>query len=160
MKASKQHRYALQVEWTGNLGRGTSGYRTYAREHTISKEGADVISGSADPVFRGDPRCYNPEELLVGSLSGCHMLWYLHLCAEAGIIVLEYLDQPSGIMEETADGGGRFREVVLRPQIVIAAGGNADRAAVLHEAAHQRCFIANSVNFAVRCEPIVRIAPG
>ena len=87
------------------------------------------------------------------------MLWYLHLCAEAGIVVLEYLDQPAGIMEETADGGGRFREVVLRPQIVIAAGGNTDQALALHERAHQLCFIANSVNFAVRCEPAVRNRP-
>lgn len=158
MGDNKEHRYAVQVKWTGNLGQGTSGYRAYSRDHEISAVGKAAIAGSSDPTFRGDPERYNPEELLVGSLSACHMLWYLHLCAEAKVVVLEYLDQAAGFMVETSDGGGRFAEVVLRPQVAIKNGGDAELAVRLHERAHHLCFIANSMNFPVRCEPRVRIA--
>lgn len=158
MGDNKEHRYAVQVKWTGNLGQGTSGYRAYSRDHEISAVGKAAIAGSSDPTFRGDPERYNPEELLVGSLSACHMLWYLHLCAEAKVVVLEYLDQAAGFMVETSDGGGRFAEVVLRPQVAIRNGGDAELAVRLHERAHHLCFIANSMNFPVRCEPRVRIA--
>jgi organic hydroperoxide reductase OsmC/OhrA len=154
----KQHRYSIQVTWTGNLGQGTSGYRTYSRNHEISAAGKPALPGSSDPTFRGDPARYNPEELLVSALSTCHMLWYLHLCAEAQIVVLQYVDEASGVMVETSEGGGRFLEVVLKPQIVIASRHDLERAEPLHERAHHLCFIANSVNFPVRCEPQTRIA--
>jgi organic hydroperoxide reductase OsmC/OhrA len=156
MGDQKEHQYAVQVKWTGNLGQGTSSYRAYSREHEISAAGKAPIAGSSDPAFRGDPARYNPEDLLVSSLSACHMLWYLHLCAEAKINVLEYLDQASGVMVGTPDGGGRFKEVVLRPQVAISAGGDSELAQRLHERANKLCFIANSVNFAVRCEPRIQ----
>jgi organic hydroperoxide reductase OsmC/OhrA len=158
LDSHKQHHYTVQVKWTGNRGEGTSGYRTYSRNHELSAPGKPALPGSSDPTFRGDPERYNPEELLVGSLSTCHMLWYLHLCAEAKIIVLQYVDEASGVMAETSDGGGRFTDVLLRPQVVLAADGDLDRAVELHERAHHLCFIANSVNFPVRCEPQTRIA--
>jgi organic hydroperoxide reductase OsmC/OhrA len=155
----KQHHYCIQVKWTGNLGEGTSSYRAYSRNHEISAAGKRIaLPGSSDPSFRGDPERYNPEELLVSSLSTCHLLWYLHLCAQAKIVVLEYADEASGVMEEGSDGGGRFAEVMLKPQIVIAAGGDLDQAHALHDRAHHLCFIANSVNFPVRCEPRIRVA--
>ncbi|HEV7397480.1 MAG TPA: OsmC family protein, partial [Pyrinomonadaceae bacterium] len=110
----------------------------------------------SDPNFRGDRTRYNPEELLVASLSGCHMLWYLHLCSEAGIVVLEYEDQAIGSMVETADGSGHFLSVTLRPIVTIAEGGDREVATQLHEQAHHLCFIANSVNFPVLCEPSLR----
>src|SRR5690606_3355257 len=110
MSSPRQHDYSVQVTWTGNLGQGTRGYRAYARDHEISVPGKPTLPGSSDPAFRGDPGRYNPEELLIASLSACHMLWYLHLCADAGIVVLEYLDRASGAMRETPDGGGRFVE--------------------------------------------------
>lgn len=157
MRNLGKHTYAVQVKWTGDLGHGTRSYRAYSRDHEISGEGKAAIAGSSDPAFRGDPTRYNPEELLVGSLSSCHMLWYLHLCAEAGVAVLDYVDQASGTMVETADGGGRFEEVVLRPRVAIAAGEDAELACRLHERAHHLCFIASSVNFPVRCEPSVRV---
>ena len=153
MGGSKEHRYAVDVRWTGNLGRGTADYRAYARSHEISVAGRAAIPGSSDPAFRGDAARYNPEELLVAALSACHMLWYLHLCADAGIVVREYEDAASGTMIETADGGGRFREVVLRPRIAVDPGADATVAARLHERAHELCFIANSVNFPIRVEP-------
>lgn len=154
----KEHSYAVAVNWTGNLGQGTSGYRAYSRNHTISAVGKPELPGSSDPNFRGDPSRYNPEELLVSSLSACHMLWYLHLCAEAGIVVLEYSDQASGTMMETPDGGGHFKEVVLSPIVLIRAGGDVVLAERLHERAHHLCFIANSVNFRVLCKPTIEVS--
>lgn len=111
------HHFNVTMRWTGNLGSGTSGYREYGRAHEISGAGKSVLHCSSDPAFRGDAACYNPEELLVGSLSGCHMLWYLHLCSTAGIVVEEYVDSPVGAMLIEPDGGGRFTEVVLRPRV-------------------------------------------
>jgi organic hydroperoxide reductase OsmC/OhrA len=152
MAQHKEHRYSVQVRWTGDLGTGTSGYRAYKRDHEISAAGKPPIPGSSDPAFRGDPSRYNPEELLVASLSTCHMLWYLHLCSDAGIVVTGYADEPVGKMEETVDGGGRFTEVALRPRVTVAAGMDQVLAQRLHEKAHHLCFIANSVNFPVTCQ--------
>jgi organic hydroperoxide reductase OsmC/OhrA len=155
--APKTHEYAVHVRWTGNTGQGTSGYRIYSRDHELSADEKPPVPGSSDPAFRGDPTRYNPEELLVGSLSACHMLWYLHLCAVAGIVVTEYIDDAIGKMEQTADGGGRFTSVVLRPAITVEPGADLSRAEALHEQAHGLCFIARSVNFAVLCEPRIRV---
>ncbi|PYU05870.1 MAG: hypothetical protein DMG34_07280 [Acidobacteria bacterium] len=77
----KHHTYRVQVDWTGNDGRGTKNYKDYRRDHIIASEGKPEIQGSSDPSFRGDATCYNPEDLLVASLAACHMLWYLHLCS-------------------------------------------------------------------------------
>jgi organic hydroperoxide reductase OsmC/OhrA len=155
MAENRPHEYRVHLSWTGNLGTGTSDYRAYSRAHEITAAGRPVLPGSSDPAFRGDPSRYNPEELLVASLSACHMLWYLHLCAEAGIVVTGYVDAAGGTMVETPDGGGAFAEVVLRPVVTIRAGGDAELAETLHERAHELCFIARSVNFPVRCEPRV-----
>jgi organic hydroperoxide reductase OsmC/OhrA len=70
----KQHTYKVQVKWTGNAGKGTKTYKDYRRDHIIASEGKPQIQGSSDPSFRGDAARYNPEELLVASLSTCHML--------------------------------------------------------------------------------------
>jgi organic hydroperoxide reductase OsmC/OhrA len=158
MSGDKKHSYNVHITWTGNRGQGTSGYTVYDRAHDIAAPGKPVIPGSSDPAFRGDRSRYSPEDLLVASLSACHMLWYLHLCADAKIIVTDYVDEASGSMVETADGGGHFTEVVLRPTAVIEAGADPTVAAALHERAHALCFIASSVNFDVRCEPVTRIA--
>lgn len=157
MADGRRHSYAVRLTWTGNLGQGTSGYTAYARAHEISAAGKPVIPGSSDPVFRGDRSRYNPEDLLVASLSACHMLWYLHLCADAKIVVTDYVDDAVGTMVDTPDGGGHFAEVVLRPSVVIGQGGDTALAAALHEKAHHLCFIANSVNFQVRCEPAIQV---
>ena len=155
---AKHHSYSTTVRWTGNLGTGTTGYKDYGRNHEISAPGKPLIPGSSDPAFRGDAARYNPEDLMVASLSSCHMLWYLHLCAVNKIVVLDYEDHAQGTMEEAADGGGRFREVTLRPRITVAAGSDMETAKRLHHDAHEKCFIANSVNFPVGCEPVIRHA--
>ena len=153
---AKHHSYSTTVRWTGNLSIGTTGYKDYGRNHEISASGKPVIPGSSDPAFRGDAARYNPEELLVASLSTCHMLWYLHLCAVNKVVVLEYEDDAQGTMEESADGGGRFLEVTLRPQITVTAESDLETAKRLCHDAHEKCFVANSVNFPVGCEPVIR----
>jgi organic hydroperoxide reductase OsmC/OhrA len=157
VQAMKEHLYTAVVRWTGNRGEGTASYRSYGREHEVEAEGKPAIPGSSDPGFRGDPQRWSPEELLVASLSQCHLLWYLHLCAVNGVVVTAYEDRPEGRMAETEDGGGRFTEVVLRPAVAVAGEGMVERARELHEDAHRLCFVANSVNFPVRHEPTVAV---
>lgn len=154
---AKSHTYQLTVTWTGNLGEGTKGYRAYSRDHMIQASGKPIILGSADPAFRGDAERYNPEEQLVAAVSTCHMLWYLHLCSDAKITVVSYQDDAWGEMEETANGGGRFKTVLLKPKILILEAEQMEKAYQLHEKAHQLCFIANSVNFPVRHEPSIEL---
>jgi organic hydroperoxide reductase OsmC/OhrA len=153
----KTHRYSVTVNWTGNRGSGTSGYRAYGRDHTIAAAGKPPIAGSSDPAFQGDPARWNPEEMLVASVSTCHQLWYLHLASAAGIRVVGYEDRPVGVMAEDPDGSGRFTGVALQPIVTIAAGGDPIKAAALHHDAHAKCFIANSVNFPVECRPEIRV---
>ena len=152
--APTDHSYEVTVTWTGNTGEGTAHYRGYARSHEVIVRGKPAIPASSDPAFRGDPARYNPEEMLVAALSSCHMLWYLHLCCIEGIVVHAYQDIAEGIMTEDASGAGRFTEVVLQPEIKLAAGADVDRARALHADASRKCFIANSVNFPVRHEPV------
>ncbi len=154
----KTHHYSACVQWTGNAGVGTRDYRSYRRDHEIRFAGKPPLPGSSDPAFRGDPTRYTPEELLVASLSSCHLLWYLHLCAVGGIVVLDYVDDAAGVMNEAADGSGEFTSVVLKPVVTIAAGGNVATAEALHERAHGYCFIARSMNFPVSVVPTIRVA--
>ncbi|MFB9238246.1 OsmC family protein [Plantactinospora siamensis] len=155
----RTHQYTATVVWTGARETGTTNYRAYGREHVVSGDGKADIAGSSDPAFRGDPARWNPEELLLASLAQCHLLAYLHLCATNGVVVTAYVDRPRGTMTETPDGGGRFTEVVLRPEVTVTDAAMTDKAAQLHERAHELCFIANSVNFPVRHEPTVRSGP-
>ena len=152
----KQHTYEVRMKWTGNDGEGTKTYKSYRRDHTIVCEGKPEIPGSSDPNFRGDPSRYNPEELLVASLSSCHMLWYLHLCAVNHISVLEYHDAASGVMHENTDGSGQFARVVLKPTVTVSMGNDHDKAGELHHQAHRLCFIARSVNFPVEVQPEIK----
>ncbi|MGW4809886.1 OsmC family protein [Kitasatospora sp. NPDC004272] len=156
MAFSPAHHYAVRVEWTGDLGTGTDHYRSYRRDHTVSAEGVPDILGSSDPTFRGDRSRWNPEQLLLAALAQCHMLSYLHHCALNGVVVLSYADDAEGTMV-TEGNGGRFTEAVLRPRIEIAAEPMRERAVALHGPASRDCFIASSVNFPVRHEPVVTV---
>jgi organic hydroperoxide reductase OsmC/OhrA len=156
----KEHCYRITTTWTGNLGSGTSGYRSYSRSHEFSGKSKNaVIHGSSDPVFRGDSARYSPEELLVASLAACHMLWMLHLCADAGIVIVDYTDEATGTMIETEDGGGRFIRVTLHPHMTISDAARVEEAKSLHTRAHELCFIAQSVNFPVDHQATVSVSP-
>jgi organic hydroperoxide reductase OsmC/OhrA len=146
------HRYQVAIEWTGNTGTGTSHYREYARTSQISAVGKPVIAGSSDPAFRGERDRWNPEELLVAALAQCHLLSYLHVAVQAGVVVVAYADEPSGTMTEDGDGGGRFTEVLLRPVVTVADQSMIEAAQHAHTRANELCFIASSVNFPVRHE--------
>ncbi|WP_327681874.1 OsmC family protein [Kitasatospora sp. NBC_00458] len=154
---TRLHTYTAEITWTGNQGTGTSDYRSYRRDHEVAAEGRPAIPGSSDPAFRGDPTRWNPEQLLLASISQCHLLWYLHLCAVNGVVVTAYTDRPTGTMAETAEGG-RFTEAVLHPQVEVSDAGMTEKALALHADAHRACFIASSVNFPVRHEPVVAVA--
>lgn len=153
--ADKRHQYAVTVTWTGNNGAGTKSYHGYERAHDISADGKPPIAGSSDPSFRGDDSRWNPEELLVASLSACHKLWYLGLCSQAGIVVTAYEDAAEGIMVEEAGGAGQFTSVTLRPHVTISAGSDEAKAMALHDRAHAMCFIARSMNFPVTNAPTI-----
>ena len=150
---SKQHHYAATITWTGNKGEGTIKYDAYERAHTLSVNGKPDILCSSDTPFRGDAARYNPEDMLLYSLSSCHMLWYLHLCADAGVIVTDYLDEAKGTLTMDTPEGARFTEVVLHPVVTVSDASMISKANELHDKAHRSCFIAKSVNFDVRHEP-------
>lgn len=153
-----EHRYALKATWTGNRGSGTSGYRDYDRAVTLTVDGKPEIAASSDKPFRGDATRWNPEDLLLAALSECHLLSYLHACVQAGVVVVSYEDDASGTMVEDGAGGGAFREVVLRPRVVVAEESMRAAAEAAHAQANAWCFIANSVNFPVRHEPVISVA--
>lgn len=153
-----EHHYDVAVRWSGNRGSGTVGYRSYDRTHEVRVEGKPVIPGSSEPSFRGEPDRWSPEELLVAALSQCHMLWYLHLAAMAGVVVVGYSDAATGTMVTDRDGGGRFTGVVLRPSVTVADPAMSQRAQELHTEANAKCFIAQSVSFEVEHQPSVAVA--
>lgn len=156
-ETADSHTYAVTVEWTGNLGTGTDTYASFSRAHEILSAGKPPIAASADPHFRGDAEAWNPEELLLASLSQCHMLWYLHLCSVNGVVVVDYEDHARGTMAmDTTGGGGQFTGVVLRPEVAVADPSMEERARALHAEVPARCFIARSVAFPVHHEPTVR----
>lgn len=150
---AKAHQYQTSLLWTGNKGSGTMDYRSYDRSYVISVSNKPDILGSSDSAFMGDKHKYNPEDLLVSSISSCHMLWYLHLCSQNGIIVLDYKDNALGTMMEDEDGSGRFSEIVLNPVVTIAKESDVEKANSLHEKANKMCFIANSCNFPILHKP-------
>lgn len=149
---AKEHQYKTNLTWTGNKGSGTMDYRSYDRDFVVSIENKAPIAGSSDSIFLGDKTKYNPEDLLLSSISSCHMLWYLHLCSKHGIVVMEYSDNAIGTMIENPDGSGQFTEVTLNPQVLISNKDQIEKANSLHHEANKLCFIANSLNFPVKHE--------
>jgi len=153
-----EHTYRLRAEWTGDRGTGTSGYRDYDRSVTLNVEGKPALLATADVPFRGDPDKWNPEDLLLASLSECHLLSYLYVCVKSGVVVVAYEDDAQATLLEDGKGGGAFTEVVLRPRVTVADASMLDAARSGHTEANALCFIANSVNFPVRHEPTIIVA--
>jgi organic hydroperoxide reductase OsmC/OhrA len=147
-----EHRYALTVTWTGNLGEGTASYRGYSRDHDVEIPGLPVLRGSADPTFHGDRTRCNPEQLLLAALAQCHMLSFLHVAVKHGVVVSAYEDHAEGLMRTNRDGSGQFESVTLKPRVTVAAPAGVELEE-LHAEANRLCFIARSVNFPVLHEP-------
>lgn len=156
---AERHEYVARIAWTGNRGSGTSAYRAYDRNWRVETPGKPVIECSNDPLLGGDPALHNPEDMLLASLSACHMLWYLHLCSQAKIVVTAYRDDPVGLGESEPSGAGRFLSATLRPAVTLAAGSDVERARAIHGEIHRYCFIARSVNFPVDHEPTFDFEP-
>ena len=154
----KPHHYKAVIQWTGNKGSGTNHYTHYERDYNVIIEKKPIINGSSDPAFRGDENKYNPEDLLVSAISSCHMLWYLHLCSVEGVVVEEYTDTATGLMEERQDGSGCFTEVVLNPRVIVSLESMLPKATELHAVANKMCFIANSVNFPIKHLPEIIVS--
>jgi organic hydroperoxide reductase OsmC/OhrA len=148
------HLYRTRLRWTGDLGEGTREYRGYSRDHTVAFEGKPDLLLTSGLSPRRDPHRANPDELVIAALSSCHMLSYLHLCSEAGVVVGEYTDEAEGTLTLERGGAGRFTRATLRPRVVLRAG-SPEKARALHEEAHRICYVANSVNFPVAVEPTV-----
>ncbi len=154
---AKLHDFTSSIIWTGNRGEGTRVYKGYDRTWDIALPGKDIIHCSNDPLLGGDPTKMNPEDLLISALSACHMLWYLHLASNAGIVVTSYRDDPVGQGETLPNGAGRFLSAVLRPKISVQEGVDLEFAVELHHQVHDFCFIARSVNFPVSYEPTFNV---
>ena len=157
MASPKTHRYTATLVWTGAAGGPAEDYETYNRASETRTEGKPAIPTSADPAFRGDAARWNPEDMLVGALANCHMLWYLHLATVKGVVVTAYEDAAEGTMLEEPRNG-RFTGVTLHPRVTITPDSDPALAEKLHERAHTECFIANSMNFPVTCEPEIVVA--
>jgi organic hydroperoxide reductase OsmC/OhrA len=151
-----EHSFAVSVEWQGNRGTGTSGYKDFSRAVELRSEGKHAILASAAKTFHGDADRWNPEEQLIAALSQCHLLSYLHVATQAGVVVESYTDAATGTLQTNSDGSGALIDVVLRPVVTISAGAPAT-ALALHAEANRLCFIANSVNFPVRHEPRILV---
>lgn len=160
--AGKAHEYAARLVWTGNTGDGTANYRSYERSYSVHVEGKPELLGTADPTFRGEADKYNPEDLFLTAISGCHMLSYLSLCARRGVRVVSYEDDARGTLVLDANGGGRFEEVSLNPTVTIDTDdAEAVQLAVrLHETAHEQCFIANSCSVPIRHSATIHTTSG
>lgn len=154
---NNQHHYKATITWTGNRGEGTTGYKSYDRSHTLHISHKPEMLLSSDSAFRGDATKYNPEELFLASLASCHMLWYLHLCAEHGVVVTQYTDLATGQMAEDPKFGGKFTEVMLHPHVTVADPSMIQKATELHRDAHESCYIANSCNFPVMHHPVCKV---
>jgi organic hydroperoxide reductase OsmC/OhrA len=130
-------------------------YDTYNRAHEVTfKGGAIVLPGSANVAFKGDDDRVDPEEAYVASLSACHMLTFLAICARKRLTVDSYADDAVGIMEKGSNGKLWVSRVTLRPRVIFAAGTAPDAAALadIHHKSHEECFIANSVKTDVSVE--------
>ena len=154
----KQYQFQSKIEWTGNTGSGTFDPRSYDRSHTISvPTKKQVIEASSSSFFRGDESKLNPQELFLSSIASCHLMKYLHYCAENGIIVLAYEDHAEATVEENEDGGGKFVSVLLKPKIIVSEQNMVSEAIELHKTIGDKCFVANSCNFPIACEPQVSV---
>lgn len=151
------HDYEIELTWTGNTGTGTSSYRGFSRDHTVTAAGPGSILGSSDPAFRGDSARWNPEQLFLSSIAQCHMLWYLHLAARSGVVVTAYEDRPTGVMVEEAGAAGQFERVTLHPTVTITAESDPTVAEQLHHQVGDYCFIARSINTPIHHEVVVHL---
>lgn len=140
------HHYTHQLKWLGESGLDSI---RNDRQYEIVIEGKDKIVGSADKPFFGDPTKLNPEDMLLASLSACHMMSFLYLCRKNNIKVLSYEDNPEGVLKVNIDGSGQFEKVILKPKVKIIHVDQSQEVIDLQPKAGKLCFIANSCKFKI-----------
>ncbi|MGA8054728.1 MAG: OsmC family protein [Burkholderiales bacterium] len=151
-----EHHFTAALVWPRVAGASTAS-PDFSRDFTISLEGKPDILGSGPTAFKGNAAGQNPEEMLVASLSACHMLTYLSLAARKGLAVTGYEDHATGKLERGAGGKIQFTQVTLRPKVSLAPGADSALAQALHHDAHAGCFVGNSVNFPVQVAPVADV---
>lgn len=150
--------YSATILWQRNGAAFTD--QRYSRAHLWRFDGGTEVPGSSSPhtvpLPYSNPQAVDPEEAFVAALSSCHMLWFLHIAAMRGFVVERYEDRADGVMAKNAEGKLAMTRVTLRPRAEFAGEKQPDREGIedLHHAAHEECFIANSVKSEVRCEPV------
>ncbi len=153
--------YTATISWTRPADAADFLKGKYSRLHDWAFDGGVTIKGSPSPHVVPKPwsdvTAVDPEEAFVASLSSCHMLTFLWLAGKAGYVVDSYRDEAAGVMTKNEQGRMWMSTVTLKPHIVFSGDKRPDAAALaaLHHAAHDECYIANSVKTDVRCEPTV-----
>ncbi|MGV0957916.1 OsmC family protein [Empedobacter falsenii] len=143
------HLFKVALNWMKKDNISSSLSRIYTKSHHISIEGKPDLEVSAAKAFKGDPNLYNPEDLLLSSLTSCHMMSYLYCCMQYKIEVISYQDHSEATLQVNPDGSGKIVKVDLFPEIIISDSSQIELALSLHKKANELCFIANSCNFPV-----------
>jgi organic hydroperoxide reductase OsmC/OhrA len=153
--------YRAEIVWERGANEDFLANR-YSRRHEMRFDGGAVVPGSSSPhsvpLPMSDASAVDPEENFVASLSSCHMLWFLAIAAKRKFCVDRYFDAAVGVMEKNAQGKVAVTRVTLRPEVIFSGDKRPTRADIehLHHTAHDECYIANSVNTEVLCEPVFR----
>lgn len=153
-----KHSFLVDLNWPEEVTNpDQNDTKVSAKNHTISITGKEGLKVSAAKAFKGDPTKYNPEDLLLSSLTSCHMMSYLYVCQKNKIQVRSYSDHAEAILEVNSDGSGRITKVILRPTVTIPPTADINLAQSLHKEASKLCFIANSCNFEIVYEPKILV---
>jgi len=150
----KQHSYEVPIKWTDSNNTCRNNHTVHDTELEVEGLEEIPIPGSSEPTFSGHRLRQNPEELFVASISSCYMLWFLHLCEDNGVIIVEYKDNATGTIIKSANSGGFFKEVLLTPRVTLMVESMIKLAESLHQEAIGVCFIAQSCNFPIHYQPI------
>lgn len=147
-----RQRFALRLEANPGNDATDIPQARRVRRHTIVADGKPPIDGSSAKAFRGEASRWNPEELFIAALAQCHYLSFVHVATSQGIDILDYRCEATGVLDVDAEGYGQIVEVVLEPEVTVAAqhGAGLDAA---HAKAHDLCFIARSVSCEVTVKP-------
>ena len=151
--------YRAELLWVRDAGEDFTGNR-YSRRHLMRFDGGAEVAGSSSPQVVplpwSDASAVDPEEAFVASLASCHMLWFLSIAARERFVVDRYADAAVGVMARNTEGKWAMTRVTLRPEVMFSGEGlpSRDETLRLHEAAHDACYIANSVKTEVLCEPV------
>ena len=149
------HQFSAKLDWSLRPKPNDFNGKWYIKNHTISFDQKEQLNVSAARAFKGDPLLHNPEDLLLSSLTSCHMMSYLYCFSINNINVISYTDNSEAILEVNQDGSGQITKVTLNPKVVITKNSDSNLAKELHQKANELCFIASSCKFPVEHFPLI-----